>query len=191
MRKDECKSHTKQDILHFLQSRDLECGIRTLRDLPTPQNLNNTESGAKIITQAMERNNEILVVGDYDADGVCASAIISLFFKALEYQHFRLIIPHRFEDGYGVSAALLEKNAQNAAVVVSVDNGITAFCAGQWCKAKGIPFIITDHHTPTDTLPQADVIINPMLQDSTFAQKSICGAVVFLCGDKAKSQSKY
>ncbi|BAM11731.1 single-strand DNA-specific exonuclease RecJ [Helicobacter cinaedi PAGU611] len=178
MRKDECKSHTKQDILHFLQSRDLECGIRTLRDLPTPQNLNNTESGAKIITQAMERNNEILVVGDYDADGVCASAIISLFFKALEYQHFRLIIPHRFEDGYGVSAALLEKNAQNAAVVVSVDNGITAFCAGQWCKAKGIPFIITDHHTPTDTLPQADVIINPMLQDSTFAQKSICGAVV-------------
>ena len=81
MRKDECKSHTKQDILHFLQSRDLECGIRTLRDLPTPQNLNNTESGAKIITQAMERNNEILVVGDYDADGVCASAIISLFLR--------------------------------------------------------------------------------------------------------------
>ncbi len=77
-----------------------------------------------------------------------------------------------------VSAALLEKYANNAAVVVSVDNGITAFCAGQWCKARGIPFIITDHHTPTDTLPQADVIINPMLQDSTFIQKSICGAVV-------------
>lgn len=178
------QSLTKQNILHILQSRNLECGIRTLRDLPIPQSLNHIESGAKIISQVMKENKEILVVGDYDADGVCASAIVSLFFKALGYQHFRLIIPHRFEDGYGVSAALLEKYANNAAVIVSVDNGISAFCAGEWCKARGIPFIITDHHTPTETLPQADVIINPMLEDSTFMQKSICGAVVawYFCG---------
>lgn len=175
---------TKQQILHILQSRDLECGIHTLRDLPTPQSLNHIESAAQIISQAMEKNREILVIGDYDADGVCASAIMTRFFQTLGYQHFRLIIPNRFEDGYGVSAALLDKYAHNAAVVVSVDNGITAFCAGEWCKARDIPFIITDHHTPTPTLPQADAIINPMLKDSTFIQKNICGAVVawYFCG---------
>lgn len=182
---------TKQQILHILQSRDLEYGIQTLRDLPMPQSLNNIETAAQIISQTIKKNEEILVVGDYDADGVCASAIMNLFFQALGYQHFRLIIPHRFEDGYGVSAALLEKYANNAAVVVSVDNGITAFCAGEWCRARGIPFIITDHHTPTGMLPQADVIINPRLEDSTFIEKSICGAVVawYFCGAIKQSLS--
>lgn len=175
---------TQEDIIQILRSRELDGGVLALADLPKPQSLKGTDEGARIVCEAMRDNKEILVIGDYDADGVCASAIMSLFFNMLGYKHFRLIIPHRFTDGYGVSAALLDKHAKNAAVIVSVDNGITAFCAGEWCRARQIPFIITDHHTPMEMTPQADVIINPMLADSAFMQKNICGAVVawYFCG---------
>ncbi|MCX2717866.1 single-stranded-DNA-specific exonuclease RecJ [Helicobacter sp. MIT 21-1697] len=168
----------KDTLLQILLERDLEQGIANLRDLPKPDSLTHALKGAQKVVECMNKGQEILVVGDYDADGICASAVMCRFFESLGYENFRLVIPHRFVDGYGVSAALLEKYAHNASVVVSVDNGINAFCAGEWCKERDIIFIITDHHTPTDTLPQADVIIDPYLPDCNFIQKSICGAVV-------------
>ncbi|TLD97472.1 single-stranded-DNA-specific exonuclease RecJ [Helicobacter jaachi] len=168
----------KQSLRALLQSRDIESGIHSLRDLPLPSSLTFALQGAQIVSEAMQKGQEILVVGDYDADGVCASAVMIKFFEHLGYAHFRLIIPHRFEDGYGVSAALLDKYAHNAAVVISVDNGITALSAATWCKQRGVALIITDHHTPTDTLPEASVIINPYLPQCTFEPKAICGAVV-------------
>ncbi len=168
----------KDTLLQMLLERDLEQGIATLRDLPKPDSLTHALTGAQKVVECMNKGQEILVVGDYDADGICASALMCRFFERLGYEKFRLVIPHRFIDGYGVSAALLEKYANNASIVVSVDNGINAFCAGDWCKEHNIVFIITDHHTPANTLPQADVIIDPYMADCSFIQKSICGAVV-------------
>lgn len=168
----------KARLLAILQDRDLEQGIASLQDLPRPDALAHNLQGAQILSDIMQKGGEILIVGDYDADGVCASAVMTRFFAHIGYENMRLIIPHRFDDGYGVSAALLEKYAQNAAVIISVDNGITAISAAQWCKEAGIPLIITDHHTPTEQLPCADVIIDPYLPECTFPQKYICGAVV-------------
>ena len=169
---------SKAQILERLLARDVERGYKSLKDLPLPQALAHITEGAEIVANCIKSNQEVLVVGDYDADGVCASAIMVQFFRILGYANMRLIIPNRFTDGYGVSAALLQKYANNAAVVISVDNGITAFCAAQWCKEAQIPLVITDHHTPTHQLPEADVIIDPYLSECTFPQKSICGAVV-------------
>ena len=169
---------SKAQILDLLLARDVERGFSSLQDLPLPQCLAHIFEGAEIVAECIKKGQEVLVVGDYDADGVCASAIMVLFFRMLDYANMRLIIPHRFEDGYGVSGALLDKYAQNAAVVVSVDNGITALSAAQWCREAQIPLVITDHHTPTAQLPNADVIIDPYLPECSFPQKSICGAVV-------------
>ncbi len=168
----------KAQILEMLLARDVHRGITSLQHLPKPECLAHNMEGARIVAECIKKGQEVLVVGDYDADGICASAVMIHFFRLLGYANMRLIIPHRFDDGYGVSGALLEKYANNAAVVVSVDNGITAVCAAKWCKEAGIPLIITDHHTPTDEIPNADVIIDPYLPECTFPQKAICGAVV-------------
>lgn len=166
----------KASVQEILSLRDVERGIQSLRDLPLPSTLEHVFESAKAIASIMQEGGEILIVGDYDADGVCASAIMVRFFEALGYKNMRLIIPHRFTDGYGVSAALLEKHIGLARAVISVDNGISAFCAGEFCKRHGITFIITDHHTPLQDLPQADYIIDPFLCD--FVQPEICGAAV-------------
>lgn len=168
----------KAQILDMLLARDVERGFSSLQDLPLPQNLTHAFEGAQIVAKCINKGQEVLVVGDYDADGVCASAIMVRFFRILGYENMRLIIPHRFNDGYGVSAPLLEKYANNATVIVSVDNGITALSAGEWCKSAGVSLVITDHHMPTGDIPNADVIIDPYLSDCTFPQKAICGAVV-------------
>lgn len=168
----------KEKLLEILLARDLDRGIATLQDIPPPSSLTHVFEGAKKVANCIKNGQEVLVVGDYDADGVCASAIMVRFFESLGYDNVRIVIPHRFDDGYGVSATLLEKYANNASIVVSVDNGINAICAGKWCKKMGIELIITDHHTPTGELPQADVIIDPYLPECTFPQKDICGSTV-------------
>lgn len=168
----------KQGLHAWLSRRDLQMGFEALSDVPHPQAFKDMQKGVGKIIEIMQRGEEVLVVGDYDADGVCASAIMCRFFERLGYENFRLVIPNRFVDGYGVSAKLLEKHLGNARVVVSVDNGITAFCAGEFCKALNIPLIITDHHVPLHILPEAFAIINPQQADCTFPQKEICGAMV-------------
>lgn len=164
-------------LLALLEKRNVAQGINGLKDLPKPESMLNMQNGAKLIASSIRANEDILVVGDYDCDGVCASVIMRQFFDMLGFQHARVIIPNRFIDGYGVSEALLSKVANGAKLVISVDNGITAFSAAAWCKANGAKLVITDHHTPLDTLPEADVIIDPQL-DSSFLQQNICGAAV-------------
>lgn len=168
----------KADVVEILKSRDVQRGIFSLSHLPLPQSLAHITQGAQIVAQCIKDAKEVLVVGDYDADGICASAVMVKFFKLLGYERMRLVIPNRFIDGYGISAALLQKHAHNAAVIISVDNGISAMCAGEWCAKAHIPLVITDHHTPSKELPKASVIIDPHLPQCSFPQKDICGAVV-------------
>lgn len=179
-------------VCEILTRRNRCQGIHSLKDLPKPYTLDRVQEGAKLLVQCIKQNQKILIVGDYDADGVCASAIMMQFFEAIDYPFVKVIIPNRFTDGYGVSAALLEKYAHDVSLVVSVDNGITAFCAGEFCKDHQMSFIITDHHTPVSTLPDADVIIDPKIPSCQFIQKDICGAMVawyFCAGIKQELQA--
>jgi single-stranded-DNA-specific exonuclease len=87
-----------------------------------------------------------------------------------------VIIPNRFIDGYGVSPSVLDR--VEADLVFTVDNGINAFAAAEVCRERSIDLIITDHHTPSETLPDVYTIVDPKLPDDTYPFKEICGAQV-------------
>ncbi len=171
---------TKARIEAILSARFGD-GFKSLKELPNPFELYDMQRAAKRIAAAIREGEKIAIVGDYDVDGVVSSALMTEFFDIVDYP-VRIVIPNRFEDGYGVSPALLERI--DADVVVTVDNGITAFEAAEVCKERGIDLIITDHHTPSETLPDAYAVVNPKQERCDFAYPEICGAQVawFLIG---------
>ncbi len=150
-------------------------GFSKLSDIPDPALLLNAPKAAKRIADAVRNRERITLVGDYDVDGVTATALTTLFFRELGYP-LDVIIPNRFVDGYGVSPSVLER--VEADLIFTVDNGINAFAAAEVCKARGIDLIITDHHTPSDTLPDVYTIVDPKLAEDTYPFKEICGAQV-------------
>ena len=185
---------TKQDLQKILQSRNCAQGIESLKDLPPPDMLKCVSEAAQLVAKKMNEGGKIIVVGDYDADGVCSSSLMLRFFETLGYKNFEIFIPNRFSDGYGISPSILERiNAvQKNALVITVDNGVSAYEAADYCKQHNLELIITDHHTPSETLPNATFIINPKQQDCNYPFKEVCGCVVawyFCAGIKVALKS--
>jgi single-stranded-DNA-specific exonuclease len=166
---------TKEKIKKILSNR-----IEELSSLNIPHFslLSNIDTAALKIIEAIEQNRKITIVGDYDVDGVSSSAVMYLFLKRI-YDNFEVVIPDRFEDGYGLTPKLLEKIESD--LIITVDNGISSIEAAKICRQKGIELIITDHHTPLDELPDA-IVVNPKTSPD-FPFKEICGAEVawYLC----------
>lgn len=177
------------DILRFsplnaLEIKNILAGrfdgekIKRLQDLPPPDSLNNLSKIAKKIAKAIQEKKRIVVVGDYDVDGVVSCAILKEFFDKIPYV-ISIVIPSRFDDGYGLSSAMIDR--LDCEMIITVDNGISAIEAAEVCKQRGIELIITDHHTPQENLPDA-LICNPKLSPH-FPESEICGACVawYLC----------
>ena len=162
------------DIDKILSSRFSD-GFSKLSDLPYPSLLKDSTKASRRIVQAIQNQEKITIIGDYDVDGVTSSAISYLFFKELGVD-VEIIIPNRFSDGYGITPNLL--NRVNADLVITVDNGIHAFQSAEILKKLGTDFIITDHHQPSDNLPDAFAIVNPKQNDCKYPYKDICGAQV-------------
>ncbi|MEA1916769.1 MAG: single-stranded-DNA-specific exonuclease RecJ [Campylobacterota bacterium] len=149
--------------------------LRKLSDIPSPSLLKDSQKAVERIARAIKSGEKIVLIGDYDVDGVTSSAITKSFFNEINAP-LEVIIPNRFSDGYGVSAKILER--VKADLIITVDNGITAVEAAQICKDRGVDLIITDHHTPPEILPEAYAIVNPKLHDCPYPFKEICGAQV-------------
>lgn len=164
----------KSTIFEILSER-FESEDKKLSQIPDPALLNDAEKSAKKIASAIKQNKKITIVGDYDVDGVSSTAIMVEFFRQIPYP-LEAIIPNRFNDGYGVSANILKR--VDADLVITVDNGITAIEAAKICKEKEIELIITDHHTPAESLPDAFAIVDPKLSTCQYPFKEICGAQV-------------
>ncbi|WP_345970076.1 single-stranded-DNA-specific exonuclease RecJ [Sulfurimonas sp. HSL1-6] len=164
----------KRALEALLRSR-FASGFSKLSDIPDPAGLTDASKAAKRIADAIRKGERIALVGDYDVDGVTATAITTLFFRQIPYP-LEVTIPNRFTDGYGVSERVLERI--DADVVFTVDNGINAFAAAEVCKARGIDLIITDHHTPSEKLPDAYAVVDPKRADDHYAFPEICGAQV-------------
>lgn len=148
----------------------------SLSQLPLPHTMSGAKKAASIIAASIKNNEKIAIVGDYDCDGVCSSAILDEFFCDIGYKNYKVKIPNRFKDGYGLNESIVgELDAQ---LIITVDNGITAFGAANECKKRGIKLVITDHHMPLDELPLADALVDPQCKDNEFAFKEICGAQV-------------
>jgi single-stranded-DNA-specific exonuclease len=171
---------TKARIEAILSARFGD-GLKSLKELPDPCDLHDMDRAAERIARAVRNGEKIVVVGDYDVDGVVSTAMMEEFFEIAGYP-VETVIPNRFDDGYGVSPQILERI--EADVVVTVDTGITAHDAAEVCKRRGIDLIVTDHHTPSDTLPDAYAVVNPKKEACSFAYPEICGAQVawFLIG---------
>ena len=168
------KTLTKQDLFELLSSR-FEAEEKKLSQIPNPALLHDAPEAAKKIADAIRANKKITLVGDYDVDGVSSTAIMVDFFRQIPYP-LEAIIPNRFKDGYGVSPTVLERI--DADLVITVDNGISAIAAADICKERGIDLIITDHHTPSEILPDALFIVDPKLDSCEYPFKEICGAQV-------------
>jgi len=148
---------------------------KKLSQIPNPTLLHDAPKAAKKIADAIRENKKITLVGDYDVDGVSSTAIMVDFFRQIPYP-LDAIIPNRFKDGYGVSPNVLERI--EADLVITVDNGISAIEAAKICKEREIDLIITDHHTPSEILPEAFAIVDPKLSMCEYPFKEICGAQV-------------
>lgn len=171
---------TKEQIIQVLSSRFSNDIHTKLSSMPLPHLFKDIKKATQRIKKAWENREKIAIVGDYDADGIIASAILSEFFDELGIS-YTLYIPNRFTDGYGLNANIVQK--LEATLIITVDNGITATKAALTCKEKGIDLIITDHHNIPPILPKAYAIVNPKQTDCRFPIKQICGAQVawYLC----------
>jgi len=122
------------------------------------------KSGKELVFKAIQENKLILIHGDYDADGVCATSILFQTIKnVLNYPNCQALIPDRFEDGYGLSdktvIKLLELAFNQKFLLITVDCGISSVTQVDYLKNQGCDVIITDHHHQPEILPKADVII--------------------------------
>ena len=148
------------------------------RDVAHPSLLKDAESAVERILAAIALKEKILVCGDYDTDGITASAMMLTCLLPLGAQ-INYFLPHRVRDGYGLSVQTVQRAAKNNyKVLVTVDNGITAFEPALEAKKLGIDLIITDHHRPYDAVPQAYAIINPHQSDCPYPYKKLAGVGV-------------
>ncbi len=139
------------------------------------------------LEELKDTQKKIRIIGDYDIDGVCSTAILYKGLTAFGLQA-DYAIPHRVLDGYGINVSLVEKAGEDGIdTIITCDNGITAFEALERAAELGIHVIVTDHHDirkeavsedEADKLPNALAIINPKTADSSYPFKEICGAYV-------------
>ncbi len=139
--------------------------------------------GARAAAEALaglrREAGRILVVGDFDADGATATALMMHCLGGFGFRDVAYLVPNRFAYGYGLSAAIVELAArQSPAAIVTVDNGISSLEGARRAAELGIRVIITDHHVPGDQLPDAEVIASPLLPGTDFPSPSLCGVGV-------------
>ncbi|ROP59709.1 exonuclease RecJ [Enterobacter sp. BIGb0383] len=157
-------------------AQDLERGVKGM--LPWQQ-LAGIEQAAELLYQAFRQGQRIVVVGDFDADGATSTALSVLALRSLGCDNVAFLVPNRFEDGYGLSPEVVDQaHALGAQMIMTVDNGISSHAGVDRAHALGIPVLVTDHHLPGDTLPDADALVNPNRRDCEFPSKSLAGVGV-------------
>lgn len=148
------------------------------RDVAHPSLLKDAEKAVERLLCALTKKEPILVFGDYDVDGITSSALMMRCLMPLG-ANINFYLPHRVKDGYGLSTKIVERAAANGyKVIVTVDNGITAFEPAMRAKELGIDLIITDHHRQHAELPDAYAIVNPNQNECTYPFKSLAGVGV-------------
>ena len=149
-----------------------------LNGLRDPAELPGATSAAEIIWAAVQAGKRITIYGDYDADGITATAILMRCLKLL-HANVHFYVPHRIDEGYSLNTEALKKIAeQGTDVVVTVDCGVASLAEAQAAQQLGLTLVITDHHQTAETLPVASAIVHPGLPDSKYPFGGLCGAAV-------------
>jgi len=167
---------TPQQIEQKLKQRFSDTGFLSLSDLPKPSMFKDMDKATARIVKAIHTGEKIVLIGDYDVDGVTSTTLMKMFFNEIGVE-LEWIIPNRFKDGYGLSPNLIPY-VKNFDLAITVDNGITAVSASKLCMKYGVELIITDHHIVPSTLPEAYAIIDQKQNDCSFPHQEVCGAQI-------------
>lgn len=160
----------RESALLFLESK-----LNGLRD---PELLPGISQAATQITNSIRSAERIIIYGDYDADGMTSSAILYRCLKLLD-ANVGYYVPSRMTEGYGLNCEAIEKIARTgAALIITVDCGITSVAEAQKARELGVQLVITDHHEFGSELPDAATIVHPALPGSNYPFRGLCGAGV-------------
>ena len=154
---------------------------RPLAALLGPEVMADIEPAAQRLATAVQAQERILIVGDFDADGATSVALAVSLLQAMGSAPVQFLVPNRFEFGYGLSEEIVQLALhREPAVIVTVDNGVSSIAGVDLANRHGVDVIITDHHLPGRELPAAAAIVNPNRPDCDFPSKAIAGVgVVF------------
>ena len=154
-------------------------------DFSSPMLMKDMEVAAERIRSAVDNGERIVVYGDYDVDGVCATALMYIYLDSIGADVYYKL-PNRAENGYGLSKDIIDLMEEKAInLIITVDNGISAFEEITYAAQKGIDVVVTDHHLPPEVLPPAVAIVNPLQKDDKSPAKNLAGVGVafkVICG---------
>ena len=159
---------TKEQIERFLNP--------SAEQFHDPFLLNDMDRAVDRIKLALDTAEKICIFGDYDVDGICATAMLTDYFRSVG-ANVCYHIPLRTEEGYGMSIAAVERlYEQGVGLIITVDNGISAVKEIAYCRELGIDVIVTDHHIPPETLPDCIAVVSHTAPNSRYPSSILCGA---------------
>jgi single-stranded-DNA-specific exonuclease len=145
------------------------------RHLHDPFLMQDMEKAIERIEKALLKNEKILIYGDYDVDGTTAVSVVYGFFKTHHY-NLSYYIPDRYKEGYGISTQGIDYAAEHGyTLIIALDCGIKSVDKVAYATEKGVDFIICDHHTPGDKLPDAVAVLDPKRADCEYPYKELSG----------------
>ena len=144
-----------------------------------PPHLKGLDAAVELIDQAIDRQQQIVIIGDYDADGATSTALMILVLKEMGAK-VEYLVPDRFKYGYGLTPKIAElaKQSYQPDVLITVDNGISSHAGVETAQALGMQVIITDHHLTTKPTPNAEAVVNPNQLGCDFPSKALAGVGV-------------
>jgi single-stranded-DNA-specific exonuclease len=174
-------SGTKPALARILAARGIAQPSQletSLAGLIPPERLTNNVAMARLLADAIAQNKNLLVIGDYDADGATATAVAVRGLRSMgacvDY-----LVPNRFEYGYGLTPEIVALAAtRNPDIIITVDNGIASVAGVEAANALGLTVLVTDHHLPGTETPLAACIVNPNQRGCDFASKNLAGVGV-------------
>lgn len=158
-----------EDVEEFFDSDFAFCDSYLIRDM---------DKAVERINKAIENYEKICVFGDYDADGVTSTALMYSYLRSVGAD-VTYYIPDRITEGYGMNADAVKKIADSGArLIVTVDNGISSAEEVELAKSLGVDVVITDHHKPSETLPNAAAVVDPYREDDNLSFRDWAGVGV-------------
>ena len=173
-------------VAHIMGTRGIETveqGLEFLHPtkgtLSDPFLLTDMKKAVERIELARDRNEHIMVFGDYDVDGISGTVLLVKILRRFGISKCSYNVPSRFDNGYGLSQEVIdEAHEKGVNLIITVDNGVSAWDAGERAKELGVDLIITDHHQIECDLPNAVAIVNPKREPEDHPAKNLCGAAV-------------
>ena len=159
-----------------VDAASLQLGLANM--IPVSQ-LGGIEDAVARLLKAQQNREKVLILGDFDADGATATALMMRCLQAFGYKDVSYMVPDRFKFGYGLSAGITEEAAKlQPDVIITVDNGISSIDGVARANELGIDVVVTDHHLPGEQLPAAVAIVNPNAPGNEFPSKYLAGVGV-------------